>query len=52
VNEIRKDISEGQKAGVRGTPTFFVGVLEREDTKIKVLFNSLLTEMIPCPTPA
>jgi protein-disulfide isomerase len=37
VNEIRKDISEGQKAGVRGTPTFFVGVSEGEDTKIKVL---------------
>ena len=36
-NEIRKDISEGQKAGVRGTPDFFVGVYEREDTKIKVL---------------
>jgi predicted DsbA family dithiol-disulfide isomerase len=37
VDEIRKDISEGQKAGVRGTPTFFVGVSEGEDTKIKVL---------------
>ena len=35
-NEIRKDISEGQKAGVRGTPIFFVGVSEGEDTKIKV----------------
>jgi protein-disulfide isomerase len=37
LNEIRKDISEGQKAGVRGTPTFFIGVSEGEDTKIKVL---------------
>ncbi len=37
VNEIRKDISEGQKAGVRGTPTFFIGVSEGEDTKIKAL---------------
>jgi len=36
-NEIHKDISEGQKAGVRGTPTFFIGVSEGEDTKIKVL---------------
>lgn len=26
--EIRKDIEEGQKAGVRGTPTFFLGVQE------------------------
>jgi protein-disulfide isomerase len=37
VNEIRKDISEGQKAGVRGTPTFFIGVSEGEETRIKVL---------------
>jgi protein-disulfide isomerase len=37
LNEIRKDISEGQRAGVRGTPTFFIGVSEGEDTKIKVL---------------
>ena len=36
-NEIRKDISEGQKAGVRGTPTFFIGVSEGESAKIKVL---------------
>ena len=36
-NEIHKDILEGQKAGVRGTPTFFIGVSEGEDTKIKVL---------------
>ena len=36
-NEIRKDISEGQKAGVRGTPTFFVGVSEGENTRIKIL---------------
>ena len=37
VNEIRKDMVEGQKAGVRGTPTFFIGVSEGEGTKIKVL---------------
>jgi protein-disulfide isomerase len=37
VNEIRKDILEGQKATVRGTPTFCIGVSEGEDTKIKVL---------------
>jgi protein-disulfide isomerase len=37
VNEIRKDMLEGQKATVRGTPTFCIGVSEGEDTKIKVL---------------
>ena len=36
-NDIRRDISEGQRAGVRGTPTFCIGVSEGEDTKIKVL---------------
>jgi len=36
-NEIRKDISEGQKAGVRGTPTFLIGIPEGESTRIKVL---------------
>ena len=35
--EIRKDISEGNKAGVRGTPTFLIGVSEGENTRIKVL---------------
>ena len=32
---IRKDISEGQRTGVRGTPTFFIGVSEGGETKIK-----------------
>jgi protein-disulfide isomerase len=36
-NEIRKDLMEGQKAGVRGTPTFFIGVSEGEETRIRVL---------------
>ena len=36
-NEIRKDILDGQKAGVRGTPTFFIGISEGEETRIKVL---------------
>jgi protein-disulfide isomerase len=35
--EIRKDLLEGQKATVRGTPTFFIGISEEEETKIKVL---------------
>lgn len=37
VNVIRKDISEGQRVGVRGTPTFYIGVLEQEPSKIHVL---------------
>jgi protein-disulfide isomerase len=37
VNDIRKDTSEGQRAGVRGTPTFFIGVSEGENTRMKVL---------------
>ena len=37
VNDIRKDMSEGQRVGVRGTPTFLIGVSEGEATKIKVL---------------
>jgi predicted DsbA family dithiol-disulfide isomerase len=36
-NEIRKDMLEGQKATVRGTPTFFIGTSEGEETRIKVL---------------
>jgi protein-disulfide isomerase len=35
VDEIRKDIAEGKKAGVRGTPTFFLGLTGPDDTKIK-----------------
>lgn len=37
VNEIRKDFIIGQKAGVRGTPTFLIGVSEGETSKVKVL---------------
>jgi len=37
VNDIRKDMLEGQKATVRGTPTFLIGVSQGDDTKIKVL---------------
>ncbi len=35
--EIRKDISEGQRVRVRGTPTFLIGVLEQEASKVHVL---------------
>ena len=34
--EIRDDISQGQKAGMRGTPSFFIGLTDPKDTtKIK-----------------
>ena len=35
--EIRKDMAEGQRAGVRGTPTFLIGVMEQDPSKIKAL---------------
>ena len=37
VDNIRKDLMDGQKAGVRGTPTFFIGISEGDDSKIKVV---------------
>jgi len=37
VNEIRKDMSEGQGVGVRGTPTFYVGISGQEPFKVHVL---------------
>ncbi len=35
--EIRKDMAEGQRIGVRGTPTFLVGVSEKDSSKVHVL---------------
>ncbi len=35
VNEIRKDMEEGRKAGVRGTPSFFIGLTGTDDSRIK-----------------
>lgn len=36
--EIRKDMAEGQKAGVRGTPSFLIGYTNPNDgTKIKAV---------------
>ena len=32
---VRRDLAEGAKAGVRGTPTFFLGVIEN-GTKVRV----------------
>lgn len=34
--EIRKDIADGGKAGVKGTPTFFIGLTEPNKPTIKV----------------
>src|SRR5262245_31619718 len=34
---VRRDLSDGMAAGVRGTPTFFVGVQEPGSTKVRVL---------------
>jgi protein-disulfide isomerase len=34
--EIRKDIAEGEKAGVTGTPTFFLGVTSANSPTLKV----------------
>lgn len=36
-SKIRNDISEGQKAGAQGTPTFFLGYTEPNDSKVKVV---------------
>jgi len=34
---VRKDLAEGQKAGVTGTPAFFLAVPEGKDGKLKVV---------------
>lgn len=34
---IRRDLEEGRKAGVRGTPTFFLGTFDKNDNNIQVL---------------
>ena len=35
--EIRKDLQEGSKAGIRGTPTFLIGPTERDPSKVKTV---------------
>ena len=35
--KIRKDMADGQKAGVQGTPTFFLGLTEPNGTEVKAL---------------
>jgi len=34
---IRKDFADGRSAGVTGTPTFFLGLTEPNDSKVKAL---------------
>lgn len=34
---VRKDIDEGLKAGVQGTPTFFLGIEEPDSQTVKVV---------------
>lgn len=36
-NEIRQDIAEGRKAGVSGTPTFFVGMTDPKSSKVQLV---------------
>jgi len=35
--KIRSDLADGQKAGVQGTPTFFLGLTEPNDPKVKAV---------------
>lgn len=35
--KIRSDLADGQKAGVQGTPTFFLGLTDPKDTTVKAL---------------
>jgi len=35
--QIRKDIKEGQQAGVTGTPAFFLGLTDPKGDKVKTL---------------
>lgn len=35
--KIRSDLADGQKAGVQGTPTFFLAVTDPNDTNLKAL---------------
>jgi predicted DsbA family dithiol-disulfide isomerase len=35
--EIRKDLEEGRKAGVRGTPMFFLGYTDPNESKFKTV---------------
>ena len=34
---IRKDFADGRSAGVTGTPTFFLGLTEQSESRVKIL---------------
>jgi protein-disulfide isomerase len=36
-NEVKKDIEIGQKAGVKGTPSFFLGITDPKDSNVKIV---------------
>jgi protein-disulfide isomerase len=36
-NKIKKDLADGQKAGVNGTPSFFLGVTNPKDSNVKIV---------------
>jgi protein-disulfide isomerase len=36
-NEVKKDLVEGQKAGVKGTPSFFLGITNPKDSNVKIV---------------
>jgi protein-disulfide isomerase len=36
-SEVRKDLEDGRRAGVQGTPTFFLGVQDSDSQSIKIL---------------
>ncbi len=37
--EIRRDMAEGQKAGVTGTPTFFLGYTDPKSSQVKTVIR-------------
>jgi protein-disulfide isomerase len=38
-DRVRRGLTDGQAAGVRGTPTFFLGILDDSGTKIRVIHS-------------
>jgi predicted DsbA family dithiol-disulfide isomerase len=46
--EIRRDMAEAQKAGVTGTPTFFLAYTDSKSSKVKTV--SRLTGAVPFAT--
>ena len=60
--KIRSGVAEGQQIGVRGTPTFFVGLTESNSTKFKAArrivgaqpysaFKAAIDELLSAPAP-